>query len=92
MMLSFAFHAYFASVNGVVEAAKAGDPAARVAYLRYLRPRPPRLNPTPLNIETPRTVEDLRAVASELATLVLAGLPTPTRPRSPRACSSRSKV
>jgi hypothetical protein len=58
--------------TGIIEAAKAGDPAARVAYLKYLRPRV-RLNPTPVTVERPETIEQVRAVCAELAVKSLAG-------------------
>jgi hypothetical protein len=58
----------------VIEEAKSGaNWQATAIYYRYLRPRPPKLNSTPLNVEPPRTIEEVRAVCAELAVRVLAG-------------------
>jgi hypothetical protein len=60
-------------VKQTVTAAKGGDIAAQGLYYRFLRPRPANLNPTPLEVPEPKTIEDVRALCGKLAIEVLAG-------------------
>jgi hypothetical protein len=62
-----------AIVDAIVVAAKAGDHKAQELYLRYFRPRRPRVNPTPINVVKPVTAEDVRSATAELLVRVLAG-------------------
>ena len=58
----------------VIEEAKTGaNWQATTLYYKFLRPRAPKLNSTPLNVVEPRTVEDVRALSGKLAIEVLAG-------------------
>jgi hypothetical protein len=59
-----------AIIDKIVADARDGDRAAQALYLRHLRvpmPRTPALNPTPIDVEAPQTIEETRALAARLA-------------------------
>ena len=60
-------------INRVVQAAKAGDPAATATYFRYLRPAAPKLSATPVEVPKPQTIEDVRTANADLFVRVLGG-------------------
>jgi hypothetical protein len=60
-------------VKQTVAAAKTGDIAAQQLYYRFLRPPRPRLNPTPVEIPRPTTIEDVRNAGGDLVIKTLVG-------------------
>jgi hypothetical protein len=62
-----------AIVDEIVEGAVRGDRAAQLMYFRFIRPPRPKLNPTPIALPRPESIEDVRAIVARLVVEVLAG-------------------
>jgi hypothetical protein len=64
-----------AIVKQVVDLAKGGSALHQSIYFRFLRPPAPKpkVNPTPVAVRTPKTVEEVREINGELLAKVLAG-------------------